>query len=86
MRPTAKNSRQPNLCGCPARPAETWHAGYRISTIKRKRIEGPFGWIKTVGGPRKTWHRGRGLVEWFFALTASAYDLIRVPTISAAAG
>ena len=28
----------------------TRHPGYRISTIKRKRIEEPFGWIKTVGG------------------------------------
>src|SRR3974377_1354280 len=27
------------------------HHGYRISTIKRKRIEEPFGWMKTVGGP-----------------------------------
>lgn len=41
----------------------TRHPGYRISTIKRKQIEEPFGWIKTVGGLRKTRHRGRGLVE-----------------------
>jgi hypothetical protein len=26
----------------------TRHPGYRISTIKRKRIEEPFGWMKTV--------------------------------------
>jgi hypothetical protein len=39
----------------------TRHPGYRISTIKRKRIEDPFGWMKTVGGLRKTRHRGRGL-------------------------
>ena len=38
----------------------TRHPGYRISTIKRKRIEEPFGWMKTVGGLRKTRHRGRG--------------------------
>src|SRR5205823_11101742 len=50
----------------------TRHPGYRISTIKRKRIEEPFGWIKTVGGLRKTRHRGRALVEWFFVLTAAA--------------
>jgi hypothetical protein len=54
----------------------TRHAGYRISTIKRKRIEEPFGWMKTVGGLRKTRHRGRGLVEWFFVLTATAYNLV----------
>jgi hypothetical protein len=28
----------------------TRHPGYGISTIKRKRIEEPFGWMKTVGG------------------------------------
>ena len=64
----------------------TRHAGYRISTIKRKRIEEPFGWIKTVGGLRKTRHRGRGLVEWFFVLTAAAYNLVRIPKILAATG
>jgi transposase len=59
----------------------TRHPGYRISTIKRKRIEEPFGWMKTVGGLRKTRHRGRGLVQWFFILTAAAYNLIRIPKI-----
>jgi transposase len=64
----------------------TRHPGYRISTIKRKRIEEPFGWMKTVGGLRKTRHRGRGLVEWFFVLTAVAYNLIRIPKLLAATG
>jgi transposase len=62
----------------------TRHPGYRISTIKRKRIEEPFGWIKTVGGLRKTRHRGRDLVEWFFVFTAAAYNLIRIPKLLAA--
>lgn len=62
----------------------TRHPGYRISTVKRKRIEEPFGWMKTVGGLRKTRHRGRGLVEWFFVLTAAAYNLIRIPKLLAA--
>ena len=62
----------------------TRHPGYRISTIKRKRIEEPFGWIKTVGGLRKTRHRGRDVVGWFFTMTASAYNLIRIPKILAA--
>jgi transposase len=64
----------------------TRHPGYRISTIKRKRIEEPFGWMKTVGGLRKTRHRGRGLVGWFFVLTAVAYNLVRVPKLLAATG
>src|SRR6201997_4201532 len=62
------------------------HPGYRISTTKRKRIEEPFGWIKTVGGLRKTRHRGRGLVEWFFVLTAAAYNLVRIPKMLATTG
>jgi len=64
----------------------TRHPGYRISTIKRKRIEEPFGWMKTVGGLRKTRHRGRGLVARFFVLTATAYNLVRIPKILAASG
>src|SRR5580693_5893061 len=64
----------------------TRHPGYRISTIKRKRIEEPFGWMKTVGGLRKTRYRGRGLVEWFFVLAAVAYNLVRVPKLLAATG
>ena len=51
---------------------------------KRKRIEEPFGWMKTVGVMRKTRHRGRSLVEWFFVLTAAAYNLIRIPKLLAA--
>jgi transposase len=64
----------------------TRHPGYRISTIKRKRIEEPFGWMKTTGGLRKTRHRGGNLVEWFFVLTAAAYNLIRIPKLLAKTG
>jgi hypothetical protein len=39
----------------------TRHPGYRISTIKRKRIEEPFGWMKTIGVMRKTRHHSNGL-------------------------
>ena len=60
----------------------TRHPGYAISQQKRKRIEEPFGWIKTVGSLRKTRHRGRRLVEWLFVLTAAAYNLIRIPKLA----
>jgi hypothetical protein len=49
--------------------------------IKRKRIEEPFDLIKTIGGLRKTRHRGRDLVEWIFVLSAVAYNLIQIPTL-----
>ena len=61
-------------------------ARYAVSMTKRKRIEEPFGWMKTVGGLRKTRHCGRELVEWFFVLTAAAYNLVRIPKILAATG
>lgn len=64
----------------------TRHPGYAISQHKRKRIEEPFGWIKTIGGLRKMRHRGRALVDWFFTLTAAAYNLIRIPKLLAATG
>jgi len=64
----------------------TRHPGYGISMIKRKQIEEPFGWIKTVGGLRRTRHCGRALVEWFFVLTAAAYNLIRIPKLLTATG
>src|SRR5438105_3847368 len=64
----------------------TRHPGYAVSMTKRKRIEEPFGWMKTVGGLRKTRHCGRELVEWFFLLTAAAYNLVRIPKILAATG
>jgi|GEM_PF-6600416 hypothetical protein len=36
----------------------TRHAGYEVSLRVRKRIEEVFGWMKTVGGQRKTRYRG----------------------------
>jgi hypothetical protein len=42
--------------------------------------------MNTVGGLRKTRHRGRGLVEWFFVLTAVANNLIRIPKLLVATG
>jgi len=56
----------------------TRHSGYGISQRKRKLIEQVFGWMKTVGGLRKTHHRGVPLVEWVFILTAATYNLVRM--------
>jgi transposase len=64
----------------------TRHRSYAISMNKRKQIEEPFGWMKTIGGMRKARHCGRELVEWFFVFTAAAYNLVRIPKILAAAG
>jgi len=56
----------------------TRHAGYQVSQRKRKLVEQVFGWMKTVGGLRKTRHRGVPLVEWVFTLTAAIYNLVRI--------
>ena len=64
----------------------TRHRGYATSMNKRKRIEECFGWMKTIGGMRKTRHRGRELVGWYFVLTAAAYNLVRIPKILATTG
>jgi transposase len=64
----------------------TRHPGYAVSLRVRKRIEEIFGWIKTVGGLRKTRHRGTALVGWMFTLTAAAYNVVRIPKLLAAAG
>ena len=44
----------------------------------RKRIEEGFGWMKTIGGLRKTRYRGRARVQWHAYLVAAAYNLLRI--------
>ncbi|WP_145681141.1 IS5 family transposase, partial [Azospirillum brasilense] len=61
----------------------TRHSGYAVSLRIRKRIEELFGWIKGTG-LRKTRHRGTARVGWMFTLTATAYNLIRLPKLLAA--
>jgi hypothetical protein len=56
----------------------TRHEGYKVSQIKRKRIEEVFGWMKTVALLRKTRHRGVSLVGWMFTFAAAAYNLVRM--------
>jgi transposase len=59
----------------------TRHPGYAVSQRIRKRIEEAFGWMKTVGGQRKTKFRGVERVGWSFAFAAAAYNLIRLPKL-----
>jgi transposase len=56
----------------------TRHEGYAVSLRCRARIEEIFGWLKTVGGQRKTRYRGEELVGWMFELSLSAYNLVRM--------
>jgi transposase len=56
----------------------TRHPGYAISQRKRKRVEECFGWMKTVGGMRKTRHKGTERLGWMFIFTAAVYNLVRM--------
>jgi len=56
----------------------TRHAGYDLSQRARKRVEEIFGWLKTVGGLRKTRFRGTARVGWMFTWALAAYNLVRM--------
>jgi transposase len=64
----------------------TRHPGYGVSQRLRKRIEETFGWTKSTAGMRKTRHRGLARVGWMFILANTAYNLVRLPKLLAAAG
>lgn len=59
------------------------HVGYEISQRKRKRVEEPFGWMKTYGLLKKLRHRGRDNVDWLFRMTATAYNITRLKGLMA---
>ena len=58
--------------------------GYRVSQRKRKRVEEIFGWLKTVGGMRKTRFIGQARTQIAAYLSAAAYNLLRIAKLQAA--
>ena len=56
----------------------TRHLGYGLSQRLRKRIEEIFGWMKTVGGFRRTRYRGVERTGLAGYLVATAYNLVRL--------
>ena len=56
-------------------------AGYAVSQQKRKRVEEPFGWGKTIGGLARPMLRGVKKLDFKFTLTMAAYDLIKLPRL-----
>ena len=59
----------------------TRHAGHEVSMRIRKRIEEPFGWIKTIGGGRKLRYIGRDRNRAWFKVAAAVYNLIRITAL-----
>ena len=63
----------------------TRHPGYQTSQAIRKRIEECFGWLKTIGGLRKSRFVGRDKLDFQFVLGAAAYNLVRMRNLGVAA-
>ena len=60
------------------------HRGYLASQRVRKRIEEIWGWMKTVGGFRRTRFRGQQRTELAAYLVGAAYNLLRMARLTAA--
>ncbi len=56
----------------------TRHPGYGASQKVRKRIEQVFGWLKTVGGLRKSRYKGRAKTRLYAFMAGAAYNLLRM--------
>jgi hypothetical protein len=56
----------------------TRHAGYKVSQIKRKLVEEIFGWMKTVGGMRKTRYKGKARTQLWAYIVGASYNLLRM--------
>lgn len=52
--------------------------GYDISQRVRKRVEEIFGWMKTIGGLRKTRYKGQGRTQMAAWMVGAAYNLLRI--------
>jgi transposase len=61
----------------------TRHAGHVTSLRIRKRIEEPFGWMKTVAGGRKLRYIGLQRNRAWFLMTGAVYNLIRITALDA---
>ncbi len=61
----------------------TRHEAYRSSQKVRKRVESIFGWMKTVGGLRRSRYRGVKRTGLYGELVATAYNLVRMSRLIA---
>jgi len=63
----------------------TRHEGHLISLRIRKRIEEPFGWMKTIAGGRKLRYIGVRRNRAWFLMAGAVYNVIRITALDAAA-
>jgi hypothetical protein len=62
----------------------TRHPGYTVSIRRRKLVEEPFGWAKTIGGLARPKLKGLARQGFAFTFVMAAYDLVRLPRLIAA--
>jgi transposase len=60
------------------------HVAYAVSQRVRKRVEEIFGWMKTIGGLRRTRYRGLDRTQLHAYLVAAAYNLLRIARLTPA--
>jgi len=80
IRPHIARIENRNTPGLDGRTART--EGYRISQRKRKRVEEIFGWLKTVGGMRKSRFVGKSKTQMAAFISGAAYNLLRIAKLS----
>lgn len=56
--------------------------GYATSQRRRKLVEEPFGWLKTVGQSRKLRYIGVARNQLWFLMAAAGYNLVRLAKLS----
>jgi hypothetical protein len=61
----------------------TRHEGHAASQRIRKRIEEPFGWIKTIAGGRKLRYKGQARNRAWFLMTGAVYNILRITALDA---
>jgi transposase len=62
----------------------TTQSSYQVSLKIRKRVEEIFGWIKTVGGFRRSRYRGLERTQAWGYFVAGTYNLLRMARLAAA--
>lgn len=62
----------------------TRHPGYQMSQRVRMRVEQIFGWMKSIGGLRRTRFRGKRRTQLAATIVAVAYNLLRLSSLMTA--
>lgn len=61
----------------------TRHVGYQISLRKRKLVEEPFGWLKTIAGGKKLRHKGQKRNQQWLHIAGGICNLVKMAKLEA---